>query len=126
MSISLKPTEDALRNLQEALLIQKPSDLERDGCIQRFEYCYELLWKLSQKILKQNEVDADTPRNVFRELGRIGWINNVEIWIEFQKSRNETSYEYGKKLAEKSYQLAKDFYPIATSLLNILKEKTCE
>lgn len=123
MRISTQPTDDALTQLRKALEIKDPSELERDGTIQRFEYCYELLWKLAQKVLRANEVEAEIPRQVFRELGRIGWISNVEDWINFQKMRNLTSHEYGKGLAEKSYILAGQFLPLAENLLAILKEK---
>ena len=124
MSISFQPAQDALNNLQLALNIQNPSDLERDGTIQRFEYCYEIIWKLAQKILQENEVKAEYPKSVFRELGRLGWINNVEDWIQFQQSRNDTSHEYGVKLAQKSYALAKIFLPLALDLFTILKAKS--
>jgi nucleotidyltransferase substrate binding protein (TIGR01987 family) len=124
--ISIKPTKAALDQLEAALSILSPSDLERDGTIQRFEYCYEIIWKLSQRILKDNEIIAETPRMVFKELGRLGWINNVEDWIEFQKIRNQTSHEYGEKLAQKSYQLAKVFLPLAKELFVILKTKVNE
>ena len=123
MNVSFDPAEAALKNLREGLLITHPSDLERDGVIQRFEYCYEILWKLAQRILTMNEFQAETPREVFRQLGKLNWIDNVEDWINFQKSRNETSHEYGKKLAEKSYQLAKTFLPLAEDLLSKLKDK---
>lgn len=123
-STSFKPTEDALKQLQKALAIVTPSELERDGTIQRFEYCYELLWKLAQRVLKDNEVSAEAPRSVFRELGRLGWIDNVEEWFEFQKSRNQTSHEYGEKLAQQSYLLAQKFLPLAVSLFDILKGKS--
>ncbi len=124
--VSIKPTEDALSNLEAALKILNPTDLERDGTIQRFEYSYEIIWKLAQRILKDNEILAETPKMVFKELGQLGWINNVEDWLEFQKIRNLTSHEYGKVLAEKSYALAKIFYPLANSLFNILKNKANE
>lgn len=123
---SFKPAEDALLNLETALKIQNPSDLERDGTIQRFEYCYEIIWKLAQRVLKDNEVPAETPKIIFKELGRLGWINNVEEWIEFQKMRILTSHEYGKVLAEKSYALSKTFLPLAKALLSILKSKSNE
>ncbi|MCB0368611.1 MAG: HI0074 family nucleotidyltransferase substrate-binding subunit [Bdellovibrionales bacterium] len=123
MELSFKPTQDALNNLKEALSITTPTDLERDGTIQRFEYCYELMWKLAQKVLKDNEVRAETPKAVFRELGRLGWISNVEDWLNFQKMRNETSHEYGEKLARKSYELAQKFLPIATQLFTDLMDK---
>jgi nucleotidyltransferase substrate binding protein (TIGR01987 family) len=114
----------ALKNLKEALQIKNPTTLERDGSIQRFEYSYELVWKFARRALKENEVEADVPKTIFRELGRLGWINNVEDWIEFQKSRNETSHEYGEKLAVKSYALAQQFLPLAEQLLKILIDKT--
>jgi nucleotidyltransferase substrate binding protein (TIGR01987 family) len=124
LNLNSSLVETAFRNLKEALDIQKPTSLERDGTIQRFEYSYELVWKFARRILKENEVDAEVPKAVFRELGRIGWIDNVEEWLEFQKSRNETSHEYGEKLANKSYALAQQFLPMAGKLLKILISKT--
>lgn len=126
MAISFRPAEDALRNLSNALSITQPSDLERDGTIQRFEYCYEIAWKLAQRVLKENGVIAEYPKSVFRELGRLGWIQNVEEWIEFQQSRNETSHEYGVKYAVASYKLAQTFLPLAINLFSILKSKIHE
>ncbi len=123
-AINFKPVEDALKNLREALQIKNPSKLERDGTVQRFEYSYELVWKLASRILKENEVNAEVPKSVFRELGRLAWIDNVETWIDFQKSRNETSHEYGETLAQKSYQLADKFLPIAEKLIVILRQKS--
>lgn len=126
MSLSFQPTLDALKNLESALKIQNPSDLERDGTIQRFEYCYEILWKLAQKVLQNYEVRAEYPKVVFRELGRLGWINNVEEWFEFQAARNDSSHEYGVKYANTSYQLAKVFLPLAQQLFEVLKSKINE
>ncbi len=120
---SLLPANDALINLKSALSLKTPTDLERDGTVQRFEYCYEIMWKLAQRVLKDNEISAETPKLIFKELGRLGWIDNVELWMDFQKSRNETSHEYGKVLAEKSYHLASKFLPLAENLLSVLSEK---
>lgn len=122
--VSFQFAEDALKNLKEALAVAVPSKLERDGTIQRFEYSYELIWKLASRVLKANEVTAEVPKAVFRELGRLGWIDNVEHWLKFQLSRSETSHEYGEKLAQKSYELAKVFLPLAEDLLQSLKRKT--
>jgi nucleotidyltransferase substrate binding protein (TIGR01987 family) len=123
MAIITQTTEDALAQLKKALDLSAPSELERDGTIRCFEYCYELLWKLAQRVLKANGIKAEIPREVFRALGRIGWIDNVEAWLAFQKMRNLTGHEYGRVLAEKSYQLAHQFLPLAENLLIILKEK---
>lgn len=121
--ITSQIAETALQNLKDALAIQTPTALERDGTIQRFEYSYELIWKLARRVLKANEIEADVPKTVFREMGRLGWIGNVEDWIQFQESRNQTSHEYGERLAQKSYALAKIFLPMAVALLVVLKSK---
>ncbi len=121
---STSPASDALKNLKDALDLKKASALEKDGTVQRFEYSYEMIWKLGQRVLKDNEVFAESPKTVFKELGRLGWIENVEDWIEFQRSRNETNHEYGAALAKKSLKLARRFYPLAKQLLKILLEKS--
>ena len=126
MKTDLDTTRDALNNLRVALKVSQPSELERDGTIQRFEYSYELMWKLARRILKDNEIRVETPKAVFRELGKIGWIDNVETWIDFQKSRNETSHEYGETLAKHSYALAKSFITIADQLFSILEKRASE
>ena len=91
MSLSFQPTQDALKNLEEALNIQSPSDLETDGTVQR-----------------------------------LGWINNVEEWLEFQQARNDSSHEYGIKYATTSYKLAKVFLPLAQQLFTELKLRNNE
>jgi hypothetical protein len=42
--LSLSPLKQALQTLIDGYS-DKPSDLERDGLIQRFEYSFELCWK---------------------------------------------------------------------------------
>jgi hypothetical protein len=37
MAISFQPAQDALRNLSDTLSILQPTELERDGTVQRFE-----------------------------------------------------------------------------------------
>jgi hypothetical protein len=60
----------ALKTLDEAMLNPPASLLERDGMIQRFEYCLEVSWNSAKKILDYQEYKVDTPRNIFRELAK--------------------------------------------------------
>lgn len=126
IQISLDPFEKALLSLQEALSQSTFNKLERDGVIQRFEYSYELSWKSAKRVMEIEGISIDTPKSVFRELGRLGWTANVEAWMEFHKSRNLTSHEYGEKLAENSFLLAKQFLPLALELLTTLKNKIAQ
>ncbi len=57
--------EQALSTFKVALLSQ-PSELERDGAIQRFEYCFDLSWKTLKRFLeKRGLMDLNSPRSVF-------------------------------------------------------------
>jgi hypothetical protein len=58
MSVSLKPANDSIKNLADALEILSATKLERDGVVRRFEIAYEQTWKAAQRILRENEVLA--------------------------------------------------------------------
>ena len=62
----------ALTRLEEALNIinTKPelNSIIMDSCIQRFEFCYELLWKALKKLLSAQEaIEANSPKQVMQE-----------------------------------------------------------
>ncbi len=118
--------DKALKTLREAISLSSHTQLEKDGVVQRFEYSFELLWKTAKKILEMQGLSVDTPKGVFKELGKIGWLDHVEIWFEFLKARNKTSHQYGEKLADSVFLAAKDFLPLAEELTAILKSKAVE
>lgn len=113
----------ALKTLDDAMIKPPANTLERDGIIQRFEYCLEVSWNSAKKVLEYHEFKADTPRNIFRELARIGWINNPEKWIEFLEARNKTSHLYHEKVAEELFQIIPIFLKATHKLLEALEEK---
>ena len=121
--VNLENYKNALRVLDEAMLKPPANPLERDGLIKRFDYCFEISWKSADKVLQFHGLKADTPRNIFRELARIGWINNPEQWIEFLEARNKTSHLYHEKLAEELFQIIPIFLEATHKLLVGLEEK---
>ena len=64
----------------EAALGQDPrtTDLVVDGTIQRFEFAFELAWKLMQAILKVHGIEAASPRTAIKEAFRVGWLPDGE------------------------------------------------
>lgn len=66
MAISIMELTKATRSLEEVLTLYHSSDHQtlaikkafRDACIQRFEYCIELAWKTSMKILGSTTMAA--------------------------------------------------------------------
>lgn len=118
----------ALKVYDKNLLPEDNSEkvLLRDGVIQRFEFTYELSWKMLKRYLEEYSLEkADGLNN--RDLFRIGWeqglISDPEKWFHYMKMRNQTSHVYDKVKATAVYEAALKFLPDAQYLLNKLKEK---
>jgi nucleotidyltransferase substrate binding protein (TIGR01987 family) len=99
-----KDYRDALERLDEAVNedISK-GDIVIDGTIQRFEFCFELAWKLMRAVLKHSGIDADSPRSAVKEAFRSNLIKDGDAWIDMLEDRNKTSHLYDKKSASVIY-----------------------
>ena len=72
----------------------------RDSCIQRFEFCIELAWKISIKILGLN---TKSPSIAIRDMSQNNLIESPELWFEFLLARNKTSHTYNEDVAKQVY-----------------------
>jgi nucleotidyltransferase substrate binding protein (TIGR01987 family) len=120
----LTPFERALSSLEEILELPKDT-VVRDATIKRFEYTYELAWKMIRRHLKwTGEANADglNRKDLFREAERIGLISNAEAWFDYTSARNETSHTYDEMKADEVYEEIKVFATDARKLLNELKK----
>jgi nucleotidyltransferase substrate binding protein (TIGR01987 family) len=79
-----------------------------DGTIQRFEFTFELAWKLAKAILKYNGIEAETPRLVIKEAFKAKLIKNGGDWIDMLEDRNKTSHIYDEAQAMKIYEKIKN------------------
>jgi nucleotidyltransferase substrate binding protein (TIGR01987 family) len=103
----------AFTKLKEALKedIAKGSII-LDGTIQRFEFTFELAWKLMKGVLALQGIDAATPRQVIKEAFKAGIITDGEGWILMLEDRNITSHIYDESQALMIYRKIKDrHYP---------------
>ena len=75
----------------------------RDSLIQRFEFTYELAWKMLKLRLELDFIDAKTPRQVFQDALQAGFISDGNAWSELHKQRNLTSHTYDEVMAEQVY-----------------------
>lgn len=124
-SLNLEPLARAVDSLRDALA-QPKNPYTRDASIQRFEYTFELCWKMLRRYLSaETAVDAFNLKDLFRHAGRQGLIADVESWFAYLKGRNLTSHTYNEKTAEETYTLAAAFLPDAQSLLEKLRTR-CE
>lgn len=114
----------ALAQLANGLDIEEPSDLEREGIIQRFEYTFDLAWKTLKDYLEfQGIADITGSRDTFREAFSFGMIEKGDLWMEMIESRNLTSHTYNEETASKILESIRNEY---LSLFKSLEERLIE
>ncbi|MBF0312278.1 MAG: nucleotidyltransferase substrate binding protein [Oligoflexia bacterium] len=115
--ISLEPLKKALQSLKNAIA-QTKNEYIRDSVIQRFEYTFELSWKIIKKVLEQDQPLEDASvKGILRSAATYGIISNLELWFEFQHARNLTSHTYNEDSAEEVYEVAVKLPPEIDLLL---------
>lgn len=115
-----KDLGNALLRLKEALQ-EKPIDLNKDATIQRFEFTFELAWKLMQSILKENGIETYGIKTVIREAARFGMVDDPKAWFKFLEDRNLTSHTYKEDEARSIYERIKDFPLLVVDLIEKVK-----
>ncbi len=72
------------------------SQLEKEGIIQRFEYTYELAWKVLKDRMEFDglEIDYISPKMVIRQAFAAKYIDDAEIWLKMTGDRNLMSHTY--------------------------------
>lgn len=105
LKIELKQFKNALERFRLAMRQDvSQNDLLLDGTIQRFEFCYDLCWKTLRSFLLHEGIDAKTPRSVFQESFKLGWLKGGdELWTRMIDDRNMTSHTYDQQKALEVY-----------------------
>lgn len=125
-ALDLTPLQGALTSLRHALVRWQAThgkDEElRDACIQRFEYTFELSWKMLARRLELDLPDAQSVDGMsFRELmrsgGERGLVRHVEAWMVFRDKRNITSHTYNAAKAADVAAVIPGFADEAQALL---------
>jgi nucleotidyltransferase substrate binding protein (TIGR01987 family) len=131
MALDLSSLNKVLASLERAMDRSRsaPDDKElRDAVIQRFEYTYDLCWKMLKRQLEQESanpsaVDAFSFRDLMREGAEKGMIRDVEAWLTYRGQRNITFHTYDENKAVSVHSTAFDFLPDAQDLLNELEKR---
>jgi len=109
--------EQALTTFKEALL-EHPSQLERDGAIQRFEYCFDLSWKTLKRFLeKRGLMNLNSPRSVFAAAFAENIIDDEVAWSNILLKRNASVHTYNQALAENLFALLPEYYEAMQKLI---------
>lgn len=105
----------ALHRLAEVVNVAKVrelNDFEADGMIQRFEFTFELAWKLLKSYAEYQGVDKEImgSRDAIRWAFENGLITDSNVWMEMIKRRNDTSHTYDEDTASEVVDRIEDVY----------------
>ncbi len=96
------------------------SELEKEGLIQRFEYTFELAWKVLQDYMRYLGFQFQTGPNTTLQLAfENGLIKDHDRWRKMAKARILTSYIYNEGEAD---EIAKSIYSDYAFLLRELRD----
>lgn len=122
----------AIHSLNEALLEinkQKGNLFVRDATIQRFEYTYELAYKMLKRYLEMTEANLEEiDRMSFSTLIRTGaekglLKNSWDVWSSYRTARNLTSHTYNEAKAIEVCEVIPKFMEEAQFLFEQLEKR---
>lgn len=99
-----KQFNSAVSRLDEAL--QQPKNaFMRDSSIKRFEFTFDLSWKLIKEFLEENhKIICVSPKTCFREAYKQEMIEYDDFWIKMADARNLTAHLYKEEMADDVYE----------------------
>lgn len=94
--------------------------LEKEGAIQRFEYCFELAWKCLKDYLEQSGFvfAVVTPRQVLKDAFAAGILADGQVWVDMLDHRNLLSHTYNSANFEKAVEAIHTRYLAAIEQLH--------
>lgn len=131
---ALKHLELQLENYNQSGTRTDLTELDREALaesvIQRFETCYDCLWKILKRYLIEELGLPEVP-NSPKPIIRIGFENklfssSLEQWLLYAEARIETSHDYSGEKAEGCLELMNDFVDDAIGLYQTMTGETWE
>lgn len=116
----LSRLQDAVSRLKDALAEydSHPSDVVRDGVIQRFEFCTELAWKAAREyLLDQGYTEINSPKSTMKQAYASGLIADGDAWVVLLDDRNCTSHIYDDATAAAVFERIRTSHVVLFSAL---------
>ena len=132
MEKKIKELDFHMRTLEQALITLEEiseeafSVIVRDATIQRFEYTFELAWRLFRKVAKIEGIEVGSPRQAIRAVYDVGLLKDVDVWFEMLDDRNRTSHTYNEITAEQVFESARNLPSRLRSVMDLIKKRYVE
>jgi nucleotidyltransferase substrate binding protein (TIGR01987 family) len=132
-TLDVSSLQKAAATLAAILVEYKKDDtniIVRDSVIHRFEYNYELAFKMLKRYLEMTESNSELIHTMsFQDIIRLGnerglLKSDLKRWKEFREKRNITSHTYDEDKASEVTDVAADFFAEAQFLLDNLQKRT--
>ena len=110
---------EAVKDLEHALSFIKKPDSDKvyfAAVSKNFETCFEYAWKHLKRKVTAEGVDAYSPKEVIKQAGRLGFIDEVEAWLKFLEDRNLAVHDYLGVKDEDYLKTIRAFLPEARKL----------
>lgn len=106
--------------------VEELSKLEQEGVIQRFEYTFELAWKVLKNLLFYEGFDVKSPRQVFRQAFEAEYMGeeDTETALNALSKRNMLSHTYEEAVAQEALrEIQQNYAPMLKRLQRTLRER---
>ena len=86
--------------------------LEKEGAVQRFEFCLELGWRTMKDYLEYGGVTIVpvSPRQVIKEAFAAGVVQEGKVWISMLEHRNLLAHTYDQEIFDKASKAIGESY----------------
>ena len=115
----------AVEQLGLVLKLKADTDVMKAGCIQYFEFSFELAWKtIKSHAEDQGVLDCNSPKSALKYAFKNGWLEEDDIWLDMLASRNKMAHTYNAKSALNVYERLPPYYialkALAATLVKIV------
>lgn len=101
----------AVAQLEVALATPAVNDVIKAGCIQYFEFGFELAWKTIKQYADDEGLDdCNSPKSALKTAFAQQWIDDESIWLEMLAARNKMSHTYSASSALAIFDRLGEFY----------------
>ena len=107
--VAFKRFAAAWKSLRIGVLSAR-DEIGRDGVFQRFEYTFELLWKMLRALLEEEGLIVAGPKECFKLAFKKGLLKDTEIYFNMIDDRNLTAHCYDQETAGQVFRRIKSEY----------------
>ncbi|MCX6136673.1 MAG: HI0074 family nucleotidyltransferase substrate-binding subunit [Ignavibacteriales bacterium] len=114
--------EAAMSQLQKSLA-QPKDEFVRDSAIQRFEFTFELFWKMLKEYAAFQGFEVRSPRESVQKAFALGIIEDEELFLAMLESRNLAAHTYHEAMAEDIYGRLSNYAGAMIAVAQLMKRQ---